>query len=85
MLANSGVIPPEWTEVEEEAIATDTEEARSKRFKEQLLERVEVRRACEQYEDEPIVRYTWPQRRTVTIWNSGAEALHRQSYPVARV
>lgn len=85
MLANSGVIPPEWTEVEEEAIATDTEEARSKRFKEQLLERVEVRRACERFEDEPIVRYTWPQHRTVTIWNSGAEALHRASYPVARV
>ena len=85
LLADLGRIKPEWTEAQEEAIATDTQEARSKRFKEQLLESPVVRRACERYEDEPIVRYTWPTERTIMIWESGKAALHRVSYPVANV
>lgn len=84
LLANSGVIPPEWTEVEEEAIATDTEVARLKRLRERALELPQVWRAIERFPEEPIVRYAWPQDRMITLWDSGASALHRKSFPVAR-
>lgn len=85
LLADKGLIKPEWSEAQEEAISTDTQEARSKRFKEQLLESAVVRRACERYEDEAIIRYTWPTERTIMIWESGKAALHRVSYPAANV
>ncbi|NIV32860.1 MAG: hypothetical protein GWN58_26460, partial [Anaerolineae bacterium] len=53
------VIPPEWTEIEEEEVASDTDSQRQKQRKALLLERAEVRRAAELFADEPIIRYRW--------------------------
>lgn len=85
LLADLGRIKPEWTQAQEEAIATDTEEARMKRLREQLLDVPRIRRAIEYFPDEPIVRYAWPRDRELTIWESGAEAGKRKAFPVARV
>lgn len=70
LLAQEGLIPEEWTIEEEESTATD-EEALRKR----LLDLPSIRRACERYETEPIVRYTWPAGKEIILWPSGSEAL----------
>jgi len=84
LLADHQVIPPEWTEIEEEAIATDTEAERQKRLKARLLARPEVRRAAELFRDEPIVRYHWPSNREVVLWERGAQALKRRVWLVPK-
>ena len=81
LYAAAGMIPEEWTVPEEPTVATDTDSE----TRERLLSSEQVRRACERYPDEPIVRYTWPGRQIVRLWESGEVALHRHSYPVARI
>lgn len=50
LYAQAGLIPEEWTEQEEDITTTDEDEARSLPA---------VRRACERYPDEPIIRYSY--------------------------
>lgn len=70
LLAQDGLIPEEWTLQEEDVTATDEESLRQR-----LLDMPAIRRACEQYENDPIVRYLWPQNRETVLWSSGSEAL----------
>lgn len=73
MLAELGLIPEDWTIEEELHTETDTGGAERQR----LLQFDHVRRACERFPDEPIVRYSWPANRTHTIWKTGDAALHK--------
>jgi hypothetical protein len=68
LLAESGIIPPEWTEAEEEVESTDTETARSN-WRERLLEKAGVQSALSTFPAEPIVSYRWPLQRTFTVWD----------------
>lgn len=88
LLAEKGRIPAEWTEAEEASIATDTEEARVRRLREKVLSNEVMRRAIELEPDEPVIRYKWDgsrKGRTIVLWDSGASALHRRAFPVAKV
>jgi hypothetical protein len=88
-LVDHNVIPPEWTEAEEEVKIEDTEGAVQERqaiclardaWRKRLLERADVRRAVECFPNEPIVRLSWNMRglREHVLWNSGWEAARPQ-------
>ena len=66
LLAESGVIPSEWTEAEEEA-QIESEERRRARESEAL------QIAAREFPDEPIVRYVWPHGRLTTLFRDGRE------------
>ena len=74
LLAERGVIPPEWTALEEDSVAT-AEDDRTDR--QRLLESPQVQRSILRYPNEPIVRYRWPQNRIETLWERGVEAIPR--------
>jgi hypothetical protein len=77
MLVDAGVIPAEWTEFEEESQATDTEEARMSRLRQEALSWPTVSRAIAHFPTEPIIRYHWPSGRETVLWEWGLDALKR--------
>lgn len=89
LLADHGIIPPEWTELEEETKATDTvdpgaapaAEPTPDEQLEAVLENERVQRAMRAFPDEPIVRYTWPSRRIRLLYDP---AKARRLHPVPR-
>jgi len=83
LLVDWGVIPDDWTETEEEAQATDEEEARMKRLQERALATGTVQRAARLFPDEPIVKYHWPTGRELVLWQSGADVFRRRVWPTA--
>jgi len=76
LYANAGLIPEDWTMQDEESTATDEGELRQR-----YLENPVIRRACEQYYNEPIVRYSvkWEngvvRQKYHTLWHTGQEAI----------
>lgn len=75
LLAEQGLIPSEWTEAEEDVSVDDTDVAESRSKRQELLdvyrERPRVQRAAEHYFNDPIVRYSWPDNRIITLWERG--------------
>lgn len=59
ILVNKGVIPPDWTEMDEDVSATDAKNVEQRRQREALLENDRILQALYQYPNEPIVRYSW--------------------------
>lgn len=90
LLAEQGIIPPEWTELEEEAMATDAaatrsaEAARLNQLRERMLETESVQRAIVAFPNDPIVRYQWPSGRTQVVWERAQQALTRQLWQVVK-
>ncbi len=84
MLAEAGVIPREWTEVEEDVEATDTEEATVRQLRQMVMESSEVRRAILRFPNEPIIRYSWPTGRETVLWDYGRDALTRSIWQVVK-
>lgn len=91
VLAEQGVIPREWTTLEEDAEGADTGDmdlgAGEQDEKERLLETEAVRRAIARFADEPLVRVEWPSGRMTTLWRRGDEAMRRGwrvEKPIAR-
>lgn len=77
-----GLIPDDWTFIEEPVEATDEENVR-----ERLLELPKVRAACELYQDEPIVQYQWRSDgpdKLIELWPSGYAAIGRKLWQVDR-
>lgn len=80
LLAEKGIIPREWTEMEEDVEATDTEaaergkgkgrrgEEEKRRTRDRLLSMPVVWRAIEAFPDEPIFRYAWPAGKAEALW-----------------
>jgi len=83
LLVDWQIIPDDWTETEEEAQATDEEEARMRRLRERALATGTVQRAARLFPDEPIVRYHWPSGRELVLWQSGADVFRRRVWPTA--
>jgi len=73
LLAELKLIPDVWTQEDEPVTVTDTDNAE----RERLRENERVRRACELFADEPIVRYSWPGGREQVIWKHGSDAARR--------
>ena len=89
LLVENGIIPAEWTETEEDAIATDkrpspggSPEARMHHLRTRALEDERVRRAAALYPREPIVRTQWPTGRTTVLWQRGEDALGQRMWQV---
>lgn len=77
LLAEQGVIPREWTELEEDSEATDLGEDEFDALRERALSNDRVLRSIAEFPDEPIVHYTWPMQREVVLWKSGKDAKKR--------
>lgn len=75
LLAQNGIIPPEWTEQEEDSVGTDSEAARAAEWRRRAREDERVLRAAVQYPDEPIVRVEWPTGRQMLLFARGQELL----------
>lgn len=87
LLVDQGIIPPEYTEFEEEAQATDVEATRMCKVRERALSTPHVLRAAARFPKEPIVRYTWRPgyESEVQLWDSGVALLQRRSFPGMQV
>lgn len=66
MLAESGIIPNEWTLPDESITASDT---KSRALREQLMDNDNVTRAMTLYPNSKIVAYEWPKKRTTVLHN----------------
>ena len=84
-LVDHNVIPPEYTEFEEESQATDEEDLTRKQLRDRTMEIPEIVRAIEEYQDEPIVRYSWSPfaEKEIQLWESGFHALRPRVWPGA--
>lgn len=74
-LADNGVIPREWTEIEEDVEATDR--MRVKRFRQRYRGDGVIRRAAAVSPNDPIVRYEFPRNQMITLWDTGSEMLRQ--------
>lgn len=79
LLARQGIIPAEWTDVEEPALATDTEAARLRWAREKARELPQVQNCIRYTPHEPIIRYHYPSDpfappTEMVLWASGHEA-----------
>lgn len=79
MLAQKGIIPPEWTEAQEETVVSDEKGIVLER---RMLSKPKIRRAAEKYPNDPIVIHRWtPFGSTEKIlWASGDEALKKRIF-----
>lgn len=85
LLAEQGIIPAEWTEIEEEVVTNDEGLERSLRLvRQRLLDDARVRRSLSTAMHEPIVRRHWPTGKEVVLWQNGAEALRRSTWQVVK-
>jgi len=83
-LASKGVIPTEWTMIQEEEIQTDRSIAEQDieklmRHERQVLRiryqnNERVMRAAHKFKDEPIIQYRWPSKRVIRLWETGNDA-----------
>lgn len=90
LLASKGVIPTEWTMIEEEEIVTDRSLPYDWQIDDRHVEKMmrheqhvlrlryrdneRVMRAARQFQDDPIVQYRFPSNRVVQLWDSGKDA-----------
>ena len=75
LLVMQNLIPAEWTEEEEDVIATDAAVTQSRTYRMQIRDMEQIRAGAMRAPDDPIVRYRWPSEALHTIWDSGAEML----------
>jgi len=85
LLVDQGIIPSEWTELEEDTKADDedAERGRMRRMRESALMSGSVIRAAQLFPTEPIIRYHWPSGREIVLWDRASDVLRRQIWPVA--
>lgn len=83
LLAKYDVIPDSWTQVEEQAKATDAAGIERLR-REELMENETIRRAAYQYPHEPIVRYRWPHDKAQVLFRRGEDALKAERYSLVK-
>ena len=81
LLVTKGIVPAEWTETEEEIVASDM--SAKERWRRQVMESYEIQRCIEQMPDEPIIVSRWTPTRVTekVLFESGHEALGRKVYP----
>lgn len=79
LATHSGIIPKAWTEIEEEAVGTDTEASR-RHARAIVRELPQVIRSAERYPSDPIVQFRWPTNTMVILWESGDDMLRPVNY-----
>jgi hypothetical protein len=84
LMAEAGLIPEKWTEIQEQTTETDTGEGgevRLRRAAERIMDTRQVRAAHAQFPDERIVRYRWPINRLDVLYDPERTA---RSYVMGR-
>ena len=84
LAAEQNLIPRDWTLIEEEAIATDIEQARVARWRDVARANSRVQLAARTFSQEPIVVYRYPTNTTITLYESGLSLLRPQLWLVDR-
>lgn len=84
LAAEQDLIPRDWTLIEEEAVATDTEQARIARLRNVARASDRVQMGARTFNSEPVVVYRWPTNTMITLYQSGAEMLRPQLWQVPR-
>jgi len=84
LLVQEAHLPPEWSAVIEETQSSDAGVNRTSMdmMRERALNSPQIRRAIRQYPNDPIVRYSWPDDRIITLWKSGDHAMRRSVWHV---
>ncbi len=80
-----GLIPDDWTFIEEPVTATDEEDTDD--IRERLLEYPKIRAACEMHQNEPIVQYQWRSDKPdkiIELWPTGYDATKKKMWLVNR-
>ena len=77
LLVDEGIVPAEWTVIEEAEQMTDDDKAR-------YLSLPAVQRACQRYCNEPIIELSNDGRERV-LWQTGADALRRHSWHITHI
>jgi hypothetical protein len=84
LAAEQDLLPRDWTLIEEEAVATDTEQARMARWRDVARANDRVQLAARTFSNEPIVMYRYPSNKTVVLYDSGTALLRPHLWPVTR-
>ena len=85
MLADAGVIPAHWTNLQEETVATDAKGIEIERYRrEELLSQEHIRRSLELFPNEPIIRYSWPDNKTKLIFLNAQDALKATRFSIIK-
>ena len=77
LLVDQGIVPAEYTDVEEDTQADDTHAVRAR---DTARANVGVARYAEYFPDEPIIMYEWPFDRATVLWESGSEMLRPRQW-----
>ena len=80
LATHTNIVPKAWTEIEEEAVASDTEKTRLRVLREISRELPQVIETAQRFPSESIVQFAWPTCRTVTLWESGDEFFRPINY-----
>jgi len=91
LLVEKGVVPEEWTAIEEDVEGTDVEDVDRWRKvqRQRALEMPRVRLAIEAFPEEPIIKYIYdpvkhPLGRELYLWDRAADAVARKSWRVIK-
>lgn len=78
LLVDQGIVPAEYTDVEEETLATDTHSVRSRWRKAKMRDArssVGIRMHAKIFPDKPIITYEWPTNKMTILYENGLELL----------
>lgn len=88
LLVIKGVIPPTWTEMEEDVASTDAKNLEERTRRDLLLSDDRIMQAIHQFPNEPIVRHTWdsnhPKGRTQILFRNREDALRMTRYSILK-
>ena len=101
LATHTTIIPKSWTEIEEEVVASDTDQNRMNQMREMARELPHITRTAKAFPSEPIqqfifpslnglppqqtVQFALPTERTVTLWESGEDFFRPVNYRGADV
>jgi len=77
LLVDQGIVPAEYTDIEEETQADDTHAVRSR---DTARANIGIARYAEYFPNEPIIMYEWPFDRATILWESGSEMLQPRQW-----
>lgn len=84
LAAEADLIPREWTEIEEDAMATDTEAVGMRKLRDRCRSDLRVLRAAEVFPNEPIMSVHYPSGAVNVLYRAGADVLRPHAWAVSR-
>jgi hypothetical protein len=72
LLVDQGIVPAEYTDIEEDTKADDTHAVRAR---DRARSSIGLTRYAEYFPSEPIILYEWPFDRSTVLWENGSDLL----------